>query len=854
MQCSEGDDGVDALSFAVKLLSVSTLRTSLRPELLASSCASVAGSFNSRFAAASTSHKSTNSMRCSSLDGQLRSVSHVAGVAMARVHTLCVGDRTTSGSCSACVDAPWLTGPPTRTTTEPARHGAEPPRGYSARVTEQAATLEEDVGDAQGAGGVLSWCATHVSPCVATLVASLAYASLYALVPHLVTTVVAPRCFAPDCYDFPNELAMAMDASVDPCTDFYQFTCGRWSKVHPVDTNQFTSLQRKIFFSLYTDIRREPRSAQSRSGEKSAQALRMCEDIFVNREENLEGLRAFLGDHGLGWPEAPVETTEFNVLDALVGLSLDADVHFLFQMKLVPNFRQDDRLILSLSQNQGLMLWFQHRALHLPGAALGRTLMQLAAALGTPGQDYSSLVEDMVQMDTDLMSMYFEYKEKDLIGYSQFQELGDLSAGRVSSERWLEAINRHLPEEAQMGALSELYIIGTAYLGVAGRFLGKYAREPDRLRLFVGWHVARTLMPLASYELTKALQAETSEVQMAVTYLESCIGRVSEMAPFALAHFFFAKFLPAGALKTADRMVNAIRDSSLLAFRNLSWMEDATRREAVNKLSSLHEIVAFPKELSSAEAIDAHYSYLPKFRSPFLRTYTESLRAALAQSKPLLRGGRGNRSINRELYLHAQPIPVNAFYMFVYHVMFIMPSIQFPPYFARSLPAAARYGGLGHVVGHEITHVFDPFMGNMDQTGVKVNWFSEASRLSFIGRLECLVRQYSEASNRYREPTSLTLSEDFADNSGFEHTFAAYRRAVGHGSEASGVGGFGNDQLFFLASCHKWCSARAELSSPYYSPKNLRCNVPLMNSAEFAAAYGCRQGTPMNPVKKCTFK
>ncbi|XP_049276033.1 neprilysin-2 [Rhipicephalus sanguineus] len=742
------------------------------------------------------------------------------------------------------------TGPYTRIATGPVRNPLSP----SSEAVEQAATLEEDADDVQEAGGVLSYCATHVSPCLATLVASLAYASLYALVPHLVTTVVAPRCFAPDCYDFPKELAMAMDPSVDPCTDFYQFTCGRWSKVHPVDTNQFTSLQRKIFFSLYTDIRRQPSSAPSRSGEKSAQALVMCEDIFVNREENLEGLRAFLGDHGLGWPDAPLDSAEFNVLDALVGLSLDADVHFLFQMKLVPNFRQDDRLILSLSQNQGLMLWFQHRALHLPGAALGKTMLQLAKALGTPGQVYASLVEDMVQMDTDLMSMYFEFKEKDLIGYSQFQELGDLSAGRVSSERWLEAINRHLPEEAQMSELSELYIIGTAYLGVAGRFLGKYAREPDRLRLFVSWHVARSLMPLASYELTKALQAETSESQMAVTYLELCIGRVSEMAPFALAHFFFAKFLPAGALKTADRMVNAIRDSSLLAFRNLSWMEDATRREAVNKLSSLHEIVAFPKELSSAEAIDAHYSYLPKFRRPFLRTYTESLRAALAQSKPLLRGGRGNRSINRELYLHAQPIPVNAFYMFVYHVMFIMPSIQFPPYFARSLPTAARYGGLGHVVGHEITHVFDPFMGNMDQTGVKVNWFSEASRLSFIGRLECLVRQYSEASSRYREPTSLTLSEDFADNSGFEHTFAAYRRAVGRGSEASGVAGFGNDQLFFLASCHKWCSARAELNSPYYSPKNLRCNVPLMNSAEFAVAYGCRRGAPMNPVKKCTFK
>lgn len=702
--------------------------------------------------------------------------------------------------------------------------------------------------------GLLSWYADHVSPYVATLVASLAYASLYVLVPHLVTTVVAPRCFAPDCYDFPNELAMAMDSSVDPCDDFYQFACGRWSKVHPVDTNQFTSLQRKIFFSLYTDIRRQPALApQSRAGEKSAHALRMCEDIFINREENLEGLRAFLGDHQLGWADAPPES-QFDVLDALVGLGLDADVHLFFQVKLVPNFKQDDRLILSLSQNPGLMLWFQHRALHLQGAKLGRTLLHIAEALGSPSQDYTALVEDTVQMDTDLMSMYFEFKEKDLIGYSQFQELGDLSAGRISSEKWLEAINRHLPEDVQMSATSELYIIGTAYLAVVGRFLGKYARDPGRLRLFLGWHVVRTLLPLASYSLTKALMGETSESQMAVTYLESCIGRVSEMAPFALAHYYFAKFLPAGALKTADHMVNAIRQSSLMAFRNLSWMEDATRREAVNKLSSLHEIVAFPKELSSAEAIDAHYSYLPKFRSPFLRVYLESLRAALVPSKRLLRGGRGNHSINRELYLHAQPIPVNAFYMFVYHVMFIMPSIQFPPYFARSMPTAARFGGLGHVVGHEITHVFDPFMGNMDQTGVKVNWFSETSRVRFIGRLECLVRQYSDASSRYREPTSLTLSEDFADNSGFEHTFAAYRRIVARGGDASGVRGFANDQLFFLASCHKWCSASMEIGSPYYSPKSLRCNVPLMNSPEFAAAYGCRAGARMNPTKKCTFK
>lgn len=162
---------------------------------------------------------------------------------------------------------------------------------------------------------------------------------------------------------------------------------------------------------------------------------------------------------------------------------------------------------------------------------------------------------------------------------------------------------------------NELYIIGTSYLSITGRFLNKYEKDQAQLRAFLGWHLVRSLIPLSSFALTKKLMVETSEPQLAVSFLEACIGRVSDIAAFALAHFFFNKFLSASSLKTAEALVNEIRETSLMAFRNLSWMEEGTRREAVHKLSSLHKIVAFPKELSSPEAIDAHYAYLPKFRS-----------------------------------------------------------------------------------------------------------------------------------------------------------------------------------------------------------------------------------------------
>ncbi|XP_064485268.1 neprilysin-1-like [Ornithodoros turicata] len=689
--------------------------------------------------------------------------------------------------------------------------------------------------------------------CVSTIAGSLIYASLFLFVPYLVTNTLFPTCFSPDCYNFPRELAMAMEPRADPCKDFYRFVCGRWSTVHPVDANQFARLQRKIFFSLYDEIHQADKTPvpQSSAVEKSALGLRICEEIFSYREDNIDDLQAFLKTQNLSWPDVS-HASPYDALEALIALGLDWDIHLLFQMKLVPNFKQDDRLLLSLSQSSSLVLWFQHRVTRLPGSLLGDAIVKIAHMLGSTDEDYSKLVETIVLMDTDLMSMYLQTGEKEVLGYAKYGDLGNLSHSRIPASRWINGINQHLPEGVHVKPDSELYLIGTSYMSVTARFLSKYEKFPHLVRLLFGWHVVRSLIPITSYSMAKILITETLDTQMAVYFLETCVGRVSDIAPFALAHYYFNKFLPSITLRTVDALVNNIRETSLNGFRNLSWMEEQTRREATNKLASLHKIVAFPKDLSSRLDIDAYYSYLPEFKPPFLRTYLLASKATLDHTKPLLRGG-ANNSINRDLYLHAQLIPVNSFYMFVYHVMFIMPSIQFPPYYADSLPVAARYGGLGHVVGHEITHVFDPFQGSLDRTGRKVEWFSETSRLRFLGRLECLVRQYSAASRALRDLDTKTLSEDFADNSGFEWTFSAYRKQVTLGNSPSGVWDLTNDQLFYVTSCHKWCASHSDAAGFFYSPKSLRCNVPLMNSAEFGEAFQCPPGSPMNPSMKCTF-
>ncbi|EEC18351.1 endothelin-converting enzyme, putative [Ixodes scapularis] len=195
-------------------------------------------------------------------------------------------------------------------------------------------------------------------------------------------------------------------------------------------------------------------------------------------------------------------------------------------------------------------------------------------------------------------------------------------------------------------------------------------------------------------------------------------------------------------------------------------------------------------------------------------------------------------------------IEVNAFYAAMFHTIVIKTGLIQPPLIDLSLPHVVSYGGLGRMIGHELSHAFDPQRYNFSYRGGKSRWYSDAWDREFHSRLHCLSTQINEAANS-RTLGKNTLDESFADTVGMEKAILAYQTLPKGPTQF----GYTQDQMFFVAGCFGFCSSRGYTVIPasIYPPPALRCNLPAMNLREFGFAFKCAQGAPMNPIRRCSF-
>lgn len=217
-----------------------------------------------------------------------------------------------------------------------------------------------------------------------------------------------------------------------------------------------------------------------------------------------------------------------------------------------------------------------------------------------------------------------------------------------------------------------------------------------------------------------------------------------------------------------------------------------------------------------------------------------------------------------------------------------------PLFYSQHFPKSLNYGGIGVVIGHEITHGFDDkgkllesykllkirFSGRQfDKDGNMMQWWNNATIRAFRERTQCIIDQYS----RYKIDEvglyvngRMTQGENIADNGGLKQSFRvdttsphktilkdflqAYRKWVSQHGEEPDLPGLNltHDQLFFLNYAQIWCGsmrpedALTKVRSSVHSPGPIRVLGPLSNSWDFATAYNCPLGSPMNPTNKCS--
>jgi len=182
-----------------------------------------------------------------------------------------------------------------------------------------------------------------------------------------------------------------------------------------------------------------------------------------------------------------------------------------------------------------------------------------------------------------------------------------------------------------------------------------------------------------------------------------------------------------------------------------------------------------------------------------------------------------------------------------------------PPFFGAARSVPANVGGIGMVIGHELTHAFDDQGAQYDADGNMKNWWTPTDLAKFKELGQCVVDQYNgfEALPGKFIKGELTLGENIADLGGVKMAFYAYRSLRKDAMEQNVADGFSEDQQFFLGVAQAWCSQytpaeeQLRITTDVHSAPRFRVNGSLKNLPEFSKAFGCKAGAPMNPEKRC---
>ncbi|XP_075748085.1 neprilysin-2 [Rhipicephalus microplus] len=287
--------------------------------------------------------------------------------------------------------------------------------------------------------------------------------------------------------------------------------------------------------------------------------------------------------------------------------------------------------------------------------------------------------------------------------------------------------------------------------------------------------------------------------------------------------------------------LKAVLRDKLLSAR---WMEGWMQSNGINKASNMGLVVGYPKDADTVAQREAFYAEFPDVGTKFFSPWLESHRLI---KQRLFRKDTVNFSTGE----------ANAFYQPITNTMTIEAGIVQPPLFFEHGTAALSYGGLGQVVGHEMMHGYDVNGILLDALGSRILDTDSLSAQQYQLRLLCLRQAYKQAeSGRAMVLVDDKVdSEGFADFTGLQLAYSAYRRLQPRERLAVVPDvGLTAEQTFFVAHCLKWCDliAKRRPTSRYW-PGRSRCIVPLRNMPEFAAAFSCSKGAPMNPKSKCSF-
>ena len=308
----------------------------------------------------------------------------------------------------------------------------------------------------------------------------------------------------------------------------------------------------------------------------------------------------------------------------------------------------------------------------------------------------------------------------------------------------------------------------------------------------------------------------------------------------ALGQAYVAQYFTPAAKQRALEMVRNLESVFRDRIQTLGWMSDTTKAQAGAKLAAFTNKIGYPDKWRD-------YSTLNIQEGPFLNNVL-----AVRQYERRRNLARIGQPVDRAEWGMTPPT-VNAYYNPSMNEIVFPAGILQPPFFDPNADDAVNYGGMGAVIGHEMTHGFDDQGAQFDARGNLRNWWSASDLEKFKRGTGLVASQYDSYTvlDSVHVNGKLTLGENLADLGGLSVSYSALEKALAQKGRPGNIDGFTPEQRFFLAWAQIWRAnttpeaARLRINTDPHSPGEWRTNGPLSNMPQFATAFGCKPGDPM---------
>lgn len=659
--------------------------------------------------------------------------------------------------------------------------------------------------------------------------------------PKAPDTDVAP---APEPGTLSAEVLSVMDEAADPCQDFYRFACGEWLDETDIPSDQsrygrFNALRdqnqatlHEILEAALADANPDPEVA------RLAAFYGACMDEQTVETHGTAGITPQLElVAGIG--------NKKQLMGALGQLHLEG-VDALLDFGVSSDYDQPDINIAHFSQG-GLGL--PDRDYYLRDgdeAAALRTayaehVATMLSLLGNP--DAKAAAERIIAFETELANASTprdqlrdpkkRHNEVDAKGLAKMMPA--LPWGQFWKAMAIEppkVIN--VSPESFMVSLSEL--VETTPLST--------------IKEYLTWNVVRTNARSLPADFVQAHfsfydQRLRGQAELGPRW-KRCVDATDHALGESLGRHFVEQRFAGDSKDIAETMIRAIEDAFAAGLPSLPWMDEATQKRALEKMHAIVNKIGYPeqwKDYGSLTLGDDHAANVITARRFELQRRLDML------GKP----------VDKKEW-HMTPPTVNAYYNPSNNEMVFPAGILQQPFFDADYPMAMNFGGIGMVMGHELTHGFDDQGRKYDGSGRLTEWWDQKAVERFEERAQCVSDLYDEYEVQPGVTLNgkLTLGENIADFGGIKDAYRAWRGwAEQNGEGDPAVDGLTNDQLFFVAYGQIWCTKatpEAErvlaLTDPH-SNARYRVNGPLSNLPEFWETFSCEPGAAMRPAQTC---